>query len=271
MIDLHCHMLPGIDDGSPDLATSLAMARMAVGDGITHLACTPHITPGVYANTAADIAARTADLSVKLAAEGIELTLWTGADVHVDPQLVSKLSTGVIPTLGGSRYFLLEPPHNVVPPRLPALVQSLVAAGYVPIITHPERLGWIESHYDLVQRLVEVGALIQLTAASITGGFGKRPQYWSERMLDEGIVDFVATDAHNVTGRPPILSAARERLAERLGEAEALEMVYNRPARVLRNEAMPTRAQRIRPQVNARDGEGPGWVRGILNRLRGGK
>lgn len=271
MIDLHCHLLPGIDDGSPDLGVSLSMARMAVADGITHVACTPHITPGVYDNTGADIAARTADLAARLAAEGIELALWVGADVHVDPQLLPKLSRGVIPTLGNSRYFLLEPPHHVVPPRLPALVEGLVAAAYLPIITHPERLRWIESHYDLVQRLVRAGALIQLTAASITGGFGKRPLYWSERMLDEGIVDFVATDAHNVSGRPPILSAARDRLIQRVGEAEAMEMVYNRPARVLRNEAMPARPQLIAPQVGGREHERPRWVRGILNKLRGGK
>jgi protein-tyrosine phosphatase len=269
LIDLHCHLLPGVDDGAPDLATSLAMARMAVADGVRHVACTPHITPGVYNNTGSDIEERIDSLSSVLEAEGIALNLWRGADVHVDPQLVDRLTRGEVPTLGQSRYFLLEPPHHVVPPRLPALVQDLVAASYVPIITHPERLGWIESHYDMIVRLVAMGALIQLTAASITGGFGKRPKYWSERMLDQGIVDIIATDAHNTTGRPPILSVARDVLAERLGEAEAIEMVHNRPARVLRDELMPARTKEIPPQVDAKDAESSGWARGLFKKLRG--
>lgn len=245
------------------------MARIAVADGIEHIACTPHITPGVYDNTGPDIRRRIDLLSAELEREGIELGLWIGADAHVDPALVSKLGSGTVPTLAGSRYLLLEPPHHVAPPRLPELVKDLVKAGYLPIITHPERLRWIETHYDLFLSLVGHGALVQLTAASITGGFGNRPRYWSERMLDEGIVDIVATDAHNTTGRPPVLSGARDALANRLGEEEALELVYNRPARVLRNEAMPPRPQRILPQVGNKDGRGAGFARSLFRKLRG--
>lgn len=269
MIDLHCHLLPGIDDGAPDLATAVAMARMAAADGIEHVACTPHITPGVYENTGPDIERRIEQLAVELQAEGIALTLWLGADVHVDPHLVRKLSDGSVPTLAKSRYFLFEPPHHVAPPRLPALVQDLVKAGYVPIITHPERLRWIEAQYELIIRLVRLGALVQLTASSITGGFGTRPKYWSERMLDEGVVDIVATDAHSITGRPPILSVARDMLIGRLGEAEAMEMVYNRPARVLRNEPMLPRPKAIPPQLAGTDGKGRGLARGLFDKLRG--
>jgi protein-tyrosine phosphatase len=245
------------------------MARIAVADGIEHMACTPHITPGVYGNTGPDIQARVDLLSAELDREGISLGLWIGADVHVDPALISKLESGLVPTLAGSRYLLLEPPHHVAPPRLADLVKDLVKAGYVPIITHPERLRWIETHYDLFVSLIVHGALVQVTAASITGGFGNRPRYWSERMLDEGIVDIVATDAHNTTGRPPILSAARDALARRLGDAEALELVYNRPARILRNEVMPPRPQRIPPQVGARDTKGAGFARSLFKKLRG--
>lgn len=269
LIDLHCHLLPGIDDGASDVATALAMARLAVADGIEHIACTPHITPGVYDNTASDIEARVAELATLLAAEGVALTLWRGADVHVDPQLVTRLRDGVVPTLGQSRYFLLEPPHHVAPPRLPELVQDLLQAGYIPIITHPERLRWIESQYDLIIRLVRLGALVQLTAGSITGGFGKRPQYWSERMLEEGVVDIVATDAHGTTGRPPLLSAAREAISTRLGEAEALEMLYNRPARVLRDEPMPPRSKETAPKITADNGTGREVLRGLFGKLLG--
>lgn len=267
MIDLHCHLLPGIDDGATDVATALSMARLAVADGIEHVVCTPHITPGVYDNTGPDIERRVEQLSAYLAQEGVPLTLWRGADVHVDPQLVRRLSDGSVPTLGQSRYFLLEPPHHVAPPRLPELVQELLKAGYTPIVTHPERLRWIESHYELITRMVKLGALLQLTAGSITGGFGRRPLYWSERMLDEGLVDVVATDAHSPTGRPPLLSPAREVIARRLGESEAFEMVYNRPARVLRGEQMPDRSKTITPEVGG--GKGSGLARGLIEKLRG--
>jgi len=245
------------------------MARMAVADGIEHVACTPHIAPGVYNNNAHDIGHRIEVLSRALEAEGIALQLWSGADVHIDPQLVDQLTAGEVPTLGQSHYFLLEPPHQVLPPRLPELVQALLDAHYVPIITHPERLRWIESHYNMIVRLVGLGALIQLTAASVTGHFGRRPKYWSDRMLDSGLVDIVATDAHNVDGRPPILSRARDALIARVGESEALEMVYNRPARVLGDEAMPPRAKEIPPQVGATDVASSKWAKGFFKKLRG--
>lgn len=249
MIDLHCHLLPGIDDGSPDLTTSLAMAEMAVADGIEHVACTPHITPGLYGNSGPDILQRTDELQALLNERGIPLVVWPGADIHVHPQLVARLQSGDLPTLAGSRYLLFEPPHHVMPPRLDELVKKVVAASYIPIITHPERLTWAEAHYHVILRLVAAGALIQLTAASITGGFGRTAKALSERLLDDGLVDFVATDAHSLTGRPPVLSMARDILIERVGEAEALEMVHNRPARVLRNEAIPERAKQIAPHI----------------------
>lgn len=249
MIDLHCHMLPGIDDGSPDLKTSLAMAAMAAADGIEHVACTPHITPGLYGNTGPDILRRTDELQLAIEAEGIPLTVWPGADIHVHPQLGARLGSGEAPTLAGSRYFLLEPPHHVMPPRLDDLVKRLLSAGYVPIITHPERLTWAEAQYAVIARLASLGALIQVTAASIIGGFGRTAKALSDRLLEDGLVDIVATDAHNLTGRPPVLSAARKALIELVGEAEALEMVHNRPARVLRNEPIVRRSQQIAPHI----------------------
>jgi protein-tyrosine phosphatase len=144
MIDLHCHILPGIDDGSKDDATSLAMARIAVDDGIRTLACTPHIYPGLYENDAHGIRARVAALQGKLDAEGIALKLTFGADAHLTPELIGRVRSGTAPTLHGGRYFLLEPSHHVAPPRFDESVFNFTMAGYVPLITHPERLSWIE-------------------------------------------------------------------------------------------------------------------------------
>ncbi len=241
MIDLHCHLLPGIDDGAADLETSLEMARMAYADGIRITACTPHITPPIYNNAAIDICARVSALQAELVNAGINLKLIAGADIHVRVDLAALLSESPSPCLQGTRYFLFEPPHAVLPPNLDRLSNGVIRAGYVPILTHPERLTWIEQHYDMICALDEMGAAVQLTAASITGTFGKRAQYWSERMLDEGRVDIIATDAHSTRGRPPILSGARDLIAKRLGDDAARRMTVSNPALILQNQALPAK------------------------------
>ena len=148
MIDLHCHLLPGIDDGATDLETSLQMARIAVEDGVTLIACTPHQMPGYYENTAPGIRQAVIDLQAQLDAAGVALKLTTGADVHLVPDMAAGLRDGRLMTLANGRYFLFEPPHNTAPPRLADAVFDTMAAGFHPIITHPERLRWIEDHYD---------------------------------------------------------------------------------------------------------------------------
>lgn len=235
MIDLHCHILPGIDDGAPDLNVALAMARCAVADGITVMACTPHIYPGLYENSRDGIRAAIASFRQALADENIPLQLVEGADTHLAPDIPAKIKAGKVPTLNGSRYFLFEPPHHVAPPRLEDTVFSLQTAGLVPVITHPERLTWIEDHYPAFLRMVNAGAWIQLTAGSITGRFGRRPKYWAERILDEGQCHIIATDAHHIDRRPPLLAEARDAAAKRLGQQEAEHLVVTRPQGILDN------------------------------------
>jgi protein-tyrosine phosphatase len=237
MIDLHCHILPGLDDGAVDLATSLAMARAFVADGVTVVACTPHILPGLYHNSGPQIREATKGLQEILHREAITLQLVTGADNHITPNFVSELASGHLLALADSRYVLVEPPHHVAPPRLEEMFFALLVAGFVPILTHPERLSWIESQYPLLERLVRAGAWMQITAGSLAGSFGRRAQYWGERLLDEGSVHVVATDAHDVSRRPPDLSRGRDLAAMRVGEDEAQHMVLTRPAAVLRNIA----------------------------------
>jgi protein-tyrosine phosphatase len=235
MIDLHCHMLPGIDDGAPDLAAALAMARVAVADGIAVTACTPHIYPGLYENTALGIRNAIVKLRLELEQAGIPLRLVQGADVHLSPDLLAGLRADRIPCLNGTRYFLLEPPHHVAPPRLEQQVFSFIANGYVPVITHPERLTWIEDHYAMFLRMAKAGAWLQITAGALTGRFGKRPRYWSQRLLDEGPVHIIASDAHSPNRRPPLMAEARVAAARQVGEAESWALVRDRPAGILKN------------------------------------
>lgn len=253
MIDLHCHLLPGIDDGAPDLATSLEMARIAVADGITTIACTPHIYPGLYENTAAGIRAAIQALQAELDQAGIALRLVEGADIHLTPDLLAGLRADHLPTLNRTRYLLLEPPHHVAPPRFEEQVFNLLANGYVPLITHPERLTWIEDNYPIFLRIARAGAWLQVTAGALTGRFGKRPRYWSQRLIDEGPVHIIASDAHSVHRRPPLLAEAQVAAARQVGQAEAWAMVRDRPQGVIDNVAVD-QLQPHRPTTKAAAG-----------------
>ena len=235
MYDLHCHMLPGIDDGARDLDTALEMARVAKADGITHIACTPHIYPGLFNNTPEGIAAAVKSFNAELVTAGIAMTLSYGADIQVVPELLAKLRSGVFPTINGSRYFLFEPSHHVPLPNLDRLIFDVVSAGYVPVITHPERLTWIDGHYDQILAAAEAGAWMQITAGSLTGRMGSSPKYWSERMLDDGAVHLLATDAHNLKNRAPLLAEGAEAAIKHVGEEEAQRLVLNRPRAIWEN------------------------------------
>lgn len=237
MIDLHCHLLPGLDDGSKSLEQSIEMARMAEADGVRIVACTPHITPGIYDNEGPQIRNAVENLATHLFELGINLYLVPGADVHIAPNLAAGIRSGRVLTIADSRYFLFEPPHHVAPPRLEEFVRDLLAEGIVPVITHPERLSWIDTHFSAIRRLFMSGAWIQLTAGSITGQFGSQARYWSELMLDEGMVHLIASDAHNARRRNPRLSEARAVVAERLGEEEAERLCLTRPMGIVSNQA----------------------------------
>ena len=235
MIDLHCHILPGIDDGAQDLSVSLAMARALADDGVTVVACTPHILPGLYHNTGPAIRRSIAELQAAIDAEAIPLRLVSGADNHIVPDFVAGLRSGHLLALADSRYVLVEPPHHVAPARIEDLFFSIMVGGYVPILTHPERLAWIKPHYSAIQRLARAGVWMQITAGSLDGTFGRSALYWSERMLGEGMVHILATDAHDLRRRTPVLSRGRDLAARIVGAAEAEHLVLTRPGGVLAN------------------------------------
>jgi protein-tyrosine phosphatase len=234
MIDLHCHLLPGIDDGAQALEVSFEMARQAVADGISTTACTPHIYPGLFENSGPDIVRRVGDLQSALADADIPLSLTQGADIQMVPELVAGLRAQTMPTLGGSRYFLFEPPHHTVPVGFERLLFDALASGYVPVITHPERLTWLDdAHYPWFVDAARQGAWLQITSGAVTGRFGRRAKYWSERFLDDGVVHILATDAHEPVHRPPLLAEGREAAAHWVGAEEAEALVLHRPRAVL--------------------------------------
>ena len=251
----------------------MAMARLALADGITHCVCTPHIYPGLYHNDTRNITSAVTALRQELAAADLPLALSSGADIHLTPECLAALATGQYPTLAGSRYFLLEPPHHTVPVHFLALIQDALRAGYVPLITHPERLDWLDDrHYPWFVDAARAGAWLQVTAGALTGLFGARARRWSERLLGEGLTHVLASDAHDPRRRRPELAAARQRASQLLGEAEATRLVVDRPRAVLDNQpphALPA-PPGLRPAPRRPAPRLPDW-RAYLPRWTGGQ
>ncbi len=233
LVDVHCHILPGIDDGPADWTESLAMARLAVADGISTVVATPHQLGSYGWNVGEAIRACCRHLQELLHQHGIPLRVLPGADVRIEPDLVGKIGAGEVVTLADHRrHVLLELPHEVYFP-LDRLLRDLHAAGLVGVLSHPERNQGILARPQVVESLVDAGCLVQVTAGSLAGTFGPRIKSFAEWMVVEGWVHFIATDAHGPKSRRPLLSRAFERVAEIAGQPKAWELCSGNPGRVV--------------------------------------
>jgi protein-tyrosine phosphatase len=236
MIDLHCHFLPGIDDGPETLAQALDLARAAVADGIKHSVLTSHVHPGRYPNERHNLLAAIEGFAQEVARAGIALQLHLGCEARLCPELIDMLAENKVPFLGtvdGYRVLLLELPYQLIPVGSMRFVQSLLKLKIRPLIAHPERNKAIMMQPDKVNEFAEAGCWLQLTAGSLVGRFGPQAQQTAFKIIDEGWHCVAATDAHNLQSRPPLLSEARAELQARYGVAIAHSMVLERPARIL--------------------------------------
>jgi len=229
MIDLHTHILPGLDHGAGDWGEALEMCRIAVADGIATIAATPHVSE-VFPNSPQRIEAAADELRQRLEDGGIPLTVVVGGDYHVRPDLAPDN----VLTLGGNgRYFLLEFPYQLVPPRADAFVKTLISRGLLPIVTHPERTASLQRDWRRLEPLVKEGALVQITAGSLLGEFGPAAAAAANRFLKQGWVHVLASDAHWALERAPRLAAARAEAARVVGEAAARALVETNPRSIL--------------------------------------
>lgn len=212
VIDLHTHILPGVDDGAPDLDTSLAMARSAAADGIRTVVATPHVSPR-YETTSAEVVRRVSDLNKAIREAGVPLTVLGGAEVS--PVRIPEAAREELRPLclGGSSCLLVESPYAHTVTFLDELLFDLQVAGFRPLLAHPERSPLFHGDVDRLRGLVARGVLCSVTASSLAGAFGSTVKRFSLQLVEEGLVHDVASDAHDDEGRPLALSAA-------LGEAE---------------------------------------------------
>ena len=232
MIDLHSHLLPGIDDGASSLAEALALAQMAVDDGISHITLTPHIHTGRFDNDISTISPVFSAFRKAIEQAGLPLTLAIAGEVRISDELLLHIPQKKVPFLGewrGKKVLLLELPHSHIPPGSEKLVKWLLNQGIVPMIAHPERNKDILRNFDLINPFVEMGCLFQLTAMSVSGNFGRQSEQRSVQMLEKGWVTILATDAHNIKHRPPVLSEGFEAAKKIIGEESARALVVDNP------------------------------------------
>lgn len=239
--DIHCHIVPGIDDGARDEPQSLAMAEAASADGSRTLIATPHQLGTNSHVTAAAIRAGVANLNRALAAADIDVTVLPGADVRIEPELPALLKSGDVVTLADrGRHVLLELPHDVYIPLEP-LLAALKKQGLTGILSHPERNKGIIGRPSLVAEVVRAGGLIQITAGSLLGAFGGSARKVAELCVRQGLVHFIASDAHDTSRRPFGLGPAHAAVAELADERLADEVSIENPARVAAGLAVASR------------------------------
>lgn len=239
MIDLHVHILPGLDDGPIDWAESLRMCRMAGAAGTKTVTAAPHMYNGVHVVSREDILAGVRELRDRLLEENIALDIAPGAEVYVHGELAGLLQEGKVMTLGDKgRYLLLEVPLDIMPRGLDHYLFSIHLAGVVPILAHPERNFDVQSHPEMLAKLISSGTLLQLTAGSLFGLFGSRAKKCAMKLLKAGMGHLVASDAHDAGSRAPILDEAYHIVKKTIGTEEADEVFVTRPARILAGESL---------------------------------
>jgi protein-tyrosine phosphatase len=267
VIDLHCHVLPGVDDGAPDMATALQFLRAAAEAGTTDLIATSHQHAGRYPNDAATLRSAHAALCQereRLVASGERLPrVHLGAEVHLDGDVACEVAAGQRLRLAGGPYLLLELPDVFSPREVEEEIFRLQLAGTHIVLAHPERIGQLLRQPAVLRRLVERGAIGQVTASSLAGDFGAPCRDVAFAWIGEGLLHVAGSDAHDLKRRPPRLDRARAEVESRLGSETARLMFEERPAAILRGAPLdlpPLPAEPSRPR---------GWgerLRDILRR-----
>ena len=235
MIDLHCHLLPGVDDGARTLEDSLDLVRAAVDSGIRGAVLTPHYYPGVWDNEIARLLPTFAALKGAVAAAGIDFPMQLAAEIRLHPDSIDKLIHDELPFLGtyeGDDVALIELPDGNIPPGTLQACQRLVGKGIRPMIAHPERNKDVVRDPNRVRALVDAGCLMQITAASVINQFGEPALATAHKLLSMGLVHVVATDAHNLAHRPPRLFEARDAIRHFYGQGVAYRLTEETPASI---------------------------------------
>lgn len=235
MIDIHSHILPGVDDGARSVSQALDMLRCAIDQGVTRQVLTPHIHMRVFNNTLEDLTQSFILFQEAVAQAGLSIHLQLASECRIGPEVIAMVRDNKLPCLGkyqGMKTFLLEFPRTEIPHGSDNLIRWLLSQNYLPIIVHPERNCIFLKQDRKLQALVELGCLLQITASSLTGKFGAEVQAMSERLLLAKQVIAIASDCHNLKGRAPDLRYGFEKAASIIGIDKAKKLVGEYPLRL---------------------------------------
>ncbi|HCL89926.1 MAG TPA: tyrosine protein phosphatase [Candidatus Atribacteria bacterium] len=238
MIDIHSHILPNMDDGASSWGISLKMCQQAYEDGIKTIVATPHTLNGIYDNNPKSIEEKVKILNQKLKENNISLQVLPGSEVHLSADIIEKIKKQKILTLNKTNYILLEFPHTQVPLHIEEILFQIQIMGITPIFSHVERNLEFQRKPYLLANLIQKGALAQLTAASLCGGFGSNTRKFAQKLLANDLIYCIASDAHSdsKSGRNPILSKEVAEASKIIGQNAALDLVQTNPQKIIMNQ-----------------------------------
>ncbi len=239
MIDLHVHLVPGVDDGPKDLETALALARLAYAGGVRIATLTPHHMPGMYENTAEQIQGYVKQMQDHYDREGIDIHLLPGQEAFPEGDLKERYENGELQTLGGGDYLLVDLPQQDCPYYMEQLLFSLQAKGLMPILAHPERNRALRHHPERLQAMINTGMRAVMSAGSLHGAFGASAQKAAQEFLQRGLIQLVASDAHHPDGPAYFPLQNRPVIEALIGPERTHEVMEINPQRVLDSKEIP--------------------------------
>ncbi len=239
MVDIHCHILPEVDDGAWDMEAAVAMARIARDCGVKKIITTPHFKgePGALEGLGL-FRYQLRLLQSRLKREAVEVELLSGAEVLCVPQTLELARSGRLPTLGTGRYVLTEFYFDASAGFMDETLHTLQHLGYLPVVAHPERYGAVQRDPELASRWFHRGIVLQVNKGSVLGAFGRRAEDTAVRMLYRGIVHVIASDAHSPQVRTTNLEPVRRWCLDHLGQAYTKILLEDNPGRVAAGKAM---------------------------------
>lgn len=240
MFDIHCHILPGVDDGSGNMSDSIEMAQLAAESGTKGIIATPHCDiPGVFENYWCDtFTDKVRTLQKELDERNIPVNIYPGQEVFISSRFEEHLKKGYFVTLNNSRYMLSELDFRIDEASAVSRLRYLVSQGYVPVIAHPERYGFVIENPSVIKRIRSEGCLVQLNAGSLMGFFGHYIQETADAIVRNNLADFIASDAHSQYSRTPALSDVNELICENISYDYADVLFRINPLKVLNNETI---------------------------------
>ncbi|MDI9509611.1 MAG: hypothetical protein QM217_07345 [Bacillota bacterium] len=235
-VDIHCHILPGIDDGSSNMEETLQMIEVAYNDGIRTIITTPHYHEGRFKNKVAEYEAALNDVKRQVKDKYPDLNLYLGCEIYYSHECIDLLDKQELPTMAGSRYILLEFSPGKEYSYIKKSLQKCLFAGYLPILAHVERYKSIEQDIDLVEDLINMGAYIQVNANSIIGKSGGRSKKFTRNLLQRDMVHFIGTDSHNMNSRSPSIKKCVNHINKRYGTTYLEKWLVDNPRKILNKE-----------------------------------